>query len=57
MRMFVFGLSALLAATTASMADDAGCAAFKWPVTREQALFAADELRITLVDEDGTTEE
>jgi hypothetical protein len=41
MRMFVFGLSALLAATTASMADDASCAAFKWPVTREQALFAA----------------
>jgi hypothetical protein len=23
------------------MADDGGCTAFKWPVTREQAQFAA----------------
>ena len=41
MKTLVFGFAAVLAATTAAMAEDAGCAAFKWPVTREQALFAA----------------
>ena len=41
MKILVFGFAAVLAATTAAMAENAGCAAFKWPVTREQALFAA----------------
>lgn len=39
MKTLVFGFAAMLAATTAVMAEDAGCEAFKWPVTREQALF------------------
>jgi hypothetical protein len=41
MKTLALSLVAALAATSASMADDAGCAAFKWPVTRDQALFAA----------------
>jgi hypothetical protein len=41
MRKVVISLSALLAATSLAMAEDAGCEAFKWPVTREQALFPA----------------
>jgi len=32
-------LFAFLAGTSLAMAADAGCDAFKWPVTREQALF------------------
>jgi hypothetical protein len=40
MKTFAMGFVALFAATSASVADD-GCAAFKWPVAREQALFAA----------------
>ncbi|MBZ9743013.1 MULTISPECIES: hypothetical protein [unclassified Mesorhizobium] len=34
-------LFAILTSTSFAMAEDAGCEAFKWPVTREQALFAA----------------
>ncbi|MER8368817.1 MULTISPECIES: hypothetical protein [unclassified Mesorhizobium] len=41
MRKVVVSLFAILAGTSVAMADDAGCAAFKWPVTREEALFAA----------------
>ena len=40
MKKIVISLFAILASTSFAMADDAGCAAFKWPVTREQALFA-----------------
>lgn len=41
MEKVVVSLFALLAGTSFAMAEDAGCEAFKWPVTREQALFAA----------------
>ena len=41
MKKIVISLFALLAGTSFAMAEDAGCEAFKWPVTREQALFAA----------------
>lgn len=41
MKKAVISLFAILAGTSFAMADDAGCTAFKWPVTREQALFAA----------------
>ncbi|TPN78424.1 hypothetical protein FJ987_17475 [Mesorhizobium sp. CU2] len=40
MRKIVISLFAILAGTSFSMADDAGCAKFKWPVAREQSLFA-----------------
>ncbi|RWK61380.1 MAG: hypothetical protein EOR78_25580 [Mesorhizobium sp.] len=41
MRKVLVSLFAILAGTSVAMADDTGCAAFKWPVTREEALFAA----------------
>lgn len=41
MKKVVISLFAILAGTSVAMAADAGCAAFKWPVTREQALFPA----------------
>ncbi|WP_287371033.1 hypothetical protein [Mesorhizobium sp.] len=41
MKKVVVSLFAILAGTSVAIADDASCAAFKWPVTREQALFAA----------------
>ncbi|MCV3209133.1 hypothetical protein OHD62_24340 [Mesorhizobium sp. YC-39] len=41
MRKVVISLFAILAGTSFAMAADAGCDAFKWPVTREQALFQA----------------
>ncbi|KAA3452799.1 hypothetical protein C7I87_01105 [Mesorhizobium sp. SARCC-RB16n] len=41
MKKVIISLFALLAGTSLAMAEDAGCEAFKWPVTREQALFAA----------------
>ncbi|CCV07858.1 conserved exported hypothetical protein [Mesorhizobium metallidurans STM 2683] len=41
MKRVVISLFAILAGTSFAMAADAGCAAFKWPVTREQALFPA----------------
>ncbi|WP_181165915.1 MULTISPECIES: hypothetical protein [unclassified Mesorhizobium] len=42
MKKVTIGLFAILMGTTSfAMAEDAGCEAFKWPVTREQALFAA----------------
>jgi hypothetical protein len=41
MKKVVISLFAILTGTSFAMADDAGCAAFKWPVTREQALFPA----------------
>lgn len=41
MKKVAISLFAILAGTSVAMADDAGCAAFKWPVTREQALFPA----------------
>ena len=41
MKTVVISLFALLAGTGLAMAADAGCDAFKWPVTREQALFPA----------------
>ena len=41
MKKVVISLFAILAGTSFAMAEDAGCEAFKWPVTREQALFAA----------------
>jgi hypothetical protein len=40
MRKVVISLFAMLAGTSFAMAEDAGCDAFKWPVTREQALFS-----------------
>ena len=40
MKKVVISLFAILASTSFAMAADAGCDAFKWPVTREQALFA-----------------
>jgi hypothetical protein len=40
MKKIVISLFAILAGTGFAMADDAGCAAFKWPVAREQSLFA-----------------
>jgi hypothetical protein len=39
MKKVVISLFAILAGTSFAMADDAGCATFKWPVTREQTLF------------------
>ncbi|TPK52470.1 MULTISPECIES: hypothetical protein [unclassified Mesorhizobium] len=41
MKKVVISFFAILAGTSFAMAGDAGCEAFKWPVTREQALFAA----------------
>ncbi|CAN7468672.1 hypothetical protein [Mesorhizobium sp. LjRoot246] len=41
MKKLVIGLFAILAGTSFAMAEDAGCEAFKWPVAREHALFAA----------------
>ncbi|AZO74596.1 MAG: hypothetical protein E5V92_12585 [Mesorhizobium sp.] len=41
MKKVVISLFALLAGTSFAMAAGAGCDAFKWPVTREQALFPA----------------
>ncbi|MEI9417331.1 hypothetical protein O7A61_20955, partial [Mesorhizobium sp. Cs1321R2N1] len=42
MKKVTIGLFAILMGTTSfAMAEDAGCEAFKWPVTREQALFPA----------------
>ncbi|TGQ64467.1 hypothetical protein EN850_35865, partial [Mesorhizobium sp. M8A.F.Ca.ET.207.01.1.1] len=40
MKKVVISLFAILMGTSLAMAEDAGCEAFKWPVTREQALFA-----------------
>jgi len=40
MRIVVLGLIGLLGLTGTSAADEAGCKTFKWPVTREQALFS-----------------
>ena len=41
MKKVVISLFAILAGSSFANAADPGCAAFKWPVTREQALFAA----------------
>ncbi|RWC28078.1 hypothetical protein [Mesorhizobium sp.] len=41
MKKVVIGLFAIIAGTSFAMAEDGGCEAFKWPVTREQILFAA----------------
>jgi len=41
MKKVAISLFAILAGTSVAMAADAGCDAFKWPVTREQALFEA----------------
>ncbi len=41
MKKVVLSLFAILASTSFAMAADGGCDAFKWPVAREQALFAA----------------
>ena len=41
MRTIILGLAGLLGLTSAAMADDPGCASFKWPVSREQALLPA----------------
>ncbi|MDX8511741.1 hypothetical protein [Mesorhizobium captivum] len=41
MKTLVISLFAILAGTCTAMAASAGCDAFKWPVTREQALFPA----------------
>ena len=41
MKKVVLSLFAILAGTSFAMAADGGCDAFKWPVAREQALFAA----------------
>ena len=41
MKKVAISLFAIVAGTSVAMADDAGCAAFKWPVTREQSLFPA----------------
>ncbi|WP_189644373.1 hypothetical protein [Mesorhizobium sp. M9A.F.Ca.ET.002.03.1.2] len=40
MKKVVVSLFAILTGTSVAMAGDAGCDTFKWPVTREQALFA-----------------
>ena len=40
MKKVVICLFAIVAGTSFAMAEDAGCEAFKWPVTREQALFS-----------------
>ncbi|RVA35969.1 hypothetical protein EN933_30030, partial [Mesorhizobium sp. M7A.F.Ca.US.001.01.1.1] len=40
MKKVATSLFAILAGTSFAMAEDAGCEAFKWPVTREQTLFA-----------------
>ncbi|MDG4902340.1 hypothetical protein P9217_17660 [Mesorhizobium sp. WSM4989] len=39
MKKFAISLFAFLAGTSFAIAADAGCDAFRWPVTREQALF------------------
>ncbi|QPC92170.1 hypothetical protein [Mesorhizobium sp. INR15] len=41
MKKLVLSLFATLAGISCAMAEDAGCSAFKWPVTREQTLFLA----------------
>src|ERR1700712_1291481 len=41
MKKVVISLFVILAGTGFAMAEEAGCEAFKWPVAREQALFAA----------------
>lgn len=41
MRVIALALACLLGLGGSSRADATGCAAFKWPVTREQALFSA----------------
>ena len=41
MKTVVISLFAALAGTSFATAGEAGCDAFKWPVTREQALFPA----------------
>ncbi|RUU12084.1 hypothetical protein EOD23_08560 [Mesorhizobium sp. USDA-HM6] len=41
MKTLVVSLFAILAGTSFAVAGDAGCDAFKWPITREQALFPA----------------
>ncbi|MGX5839118.1 hypothetical protein ACWGTI_00205 [Mesorhizobium sp. ArgA1] len=41
MKTFAISLFTILAGTSVAMAQEAGCDAFKWPVTREQTLFAA----------------
>ncbi|SFO30671.1 hypothetical protein SAMN03159463_01577 [Mesorhizobium sp. NFR06] len=41
MKKVAISLFAILAGTSFAMAGDAGCDAFKWPVTREQSLFPA----------------
>ncbi|TPM38254.1 hypothetical protein [Mesorhizobium sp. B2-3-4] len=41
MKKVAISLFAILASTSFALAEDAGCEAFKWPVTREEALFAA----------------
>ncbi|WP_296740710.1 hypothetical protein [Mesorhizobium sp.] len=41
MKKIVISLFAILAGTSFAIAADAGCDAFKWPVSREQALFPA----------------
>ncbi|MBZ9682269.1 hypothetical protein FJ872_31015 [Mesorhizobium sp. B2-5-9] len=40
MKKVAISLFAILVSTSLAMAEDAGCEAFRWPVTREQALFA-----------------
>ncbi|ESY57888.1 hypothetical protein NKH34_00850 [Mesorhizobium sp. M1148] len=41
MKKVAISLFAILASTSFAVAADAGCDAFKWPVTREQELFPA----------------
>ncbi|AZO12154.1 MULTISPECIES: hypothetical protein [unclassified Mesorhizobium] len=41
MKKVVISLFAILASPSFAMAGDTGCDTFKWPVTREQALFPA----------------
>jgi hypothetical protein len=41
MKRIVIGIVAFASSAGIAMAEEAGCEAFKWPVTREQALFAA----------------
>lgn len=40
MKKIIISLFAVLAGTSLAMADDAGCTKFRWPIAREQALFA-----------------